>query len=243
MVAYLFPGQGRDPGQLQVDIFQASIVLYQARLNPGEKRGMVGGLSLGEFGALCAAEVLSAETCLDLLAKRQVLMDRACVEYPGSMAAILGMDATQLERICQTVGKVVIANFNSPTQLVVSGDSEAVAEVITRATQNRAKAIKLKVSGAFHSPLMNNANTEFANILECVVFAEPTVPFYSSVSGEKIEGTETIKTLLSGQMNSPVLFERAVRSMQRDGATDFVEMGTAGVITRLIPDIVELGAG
>jgi [acyl-carrier-protein] S-malonyltransferase len=209
----------------------------------GENRAVVGGLSLGEFGALCAAEVLSAEVCLDLLLKRQILMDSACAECPGSMAAVLGMDATQLEKICREVGRVVIANFNSPSQLVVSGDSEAVAEVVTQVAQNHARAIRLKVAGAFHSPLMDKASTEFASILRHVIFVEPTVPFYSSVSGERVERVEVIRALLCRQMNSPVLFEGMVRNMCHDEVTEFVEVGEAGVITRLVPEIVGHGVG
>ena len=242
MVAYLFPGQGRDSGQLQTDIFQESIGLYRT-IHDIEKGHVVGGLSLGEFSALCAAKVLNAEVCIDLLSKRQILMDRACIEFPGSMAAILGLDVIQLEKICQKVGGVVIANFNSPKQLVVSGNSDAVTLVIAQATQNRAKAIKLKVAGAFHSPLMDNASAEFAKTLEQVTFAEPTAPFYSSVSGEKVEKAETIRILSCKQMNSPVLFEKMVRSIQHDGVTEFIEVGTTSVIARLLPDIVGHGVG
>lgn len=242
MVACLFSGQGREVDQPQIDIFQTSIASFREKLDMGESCDMVAGLSLGEFGALCAAEILSEEVCLGLLAKRQILMDKACRKHPGSMAAILGMDSIQLESICQEVGDVVIANFNSPGQLVVSGTVDAVMGVIAQAKERNARAIKLRVAGAFHSPLMDEAATEFVSILERITFATPSILFYSSVSGERVGEARAIKRLLCRQMNSPVLFERTVRSMQQDAATDFVEVGSAGIIAKLISDIVGHGA-
>jgi [acyl-carrier-protein] S-malonyltransferase len=242
MVAYLFPGQGRNSGQTQTEVFQASIASFRAVFDDG-RRCMVAGLSLGEFGALCAADATSEKTCLDLLRHRQALMDEACTKHPGTMAAILGIDVVCLETICREVGDVVVANHNSPKQLVVSGKVEAVQQVIEQVKKFQVRAIRLKVSGGFHSPLMDEASAKFARVLGSVSFGNPAIPFYSSVSGERVEEPEKIRCLLCRQMTSPVLFEKVVRNLLGDGATDFVEVGEGGVITKLVADIVGNGAG
>jgi len=240
MVAFLFPGQGKNANQPQVEIFKASLASYEARVQSGEKPDMVVGLSLGEFGALCAAGTLEYQSCLGLLARRQALTDEACRSNLGAMAAILGMDSGELAEICSRArgGGVWIANYNCPGQLVISGTLSAVEETVRQVNGAGARAIRLKVAGPFHSPLMEEANSRFAEALESVALSSPQVSLYSSVSGERETETDRIRELLMVQMASPVLFEHAVRSAIRDGAAKFVEMEPAGTLGKLVSKIL-----
>jgi [acyl-carrier-protein] S-malonyltransferase len=160
---------------------------------------------------------------------------------PGTMAAIVGLSMERVEEICNNLkefGIVQPANFNSPGQIVISGDVNAVRKAIEVAKQNGAKLAKeLVVSGAFHSPLMNYAYENISNELKNVKMSEPKIPVYSNVTAEKFENVDQIRELLVKQIISPVKWQQIIENMIKDGITTFVEVGAGKVLTGLIKRI------
>jgi len=209
------------------------------------------GHSLGEYSALTAAGVFKFEDGLRLVRMRGKLMQESGTRNLGTMAAIVGLTIDKVNEICESlkeIGVVQPANFNSPGQIVISGDVNAVRKAIELAKQNGAKLAKeLIVSGAFHSPLMNYAYENISIELEKVNFAEPNFPVYSNVTAEKFTNTDEIKNLLVKQIISPVKWQQIVENMIRDGIKTFVEVGAGKVLTGLIkrisPDIEVINVG
>jgi [acyl-carrier-protein] S-malonyltransferase len=199
------------------------------------------GHSLGEYSALTAAGVFKFEDGLRLVRTRGKLMQESGIRNPGTMAAIVGLTIEKVNEICESlkdIGIVQAANFNSPGQIVISGEVNAVKKAIELAKQNGAKLAKeLVVSGAFHSPLMNYAYENIASELEKVQFFEPKFPVYSNVTSEKFNNVEEIKSLLVKQIISPVKWQQIVENMTRDGIKTFVEIGAGKVLTGLIKRI------
>jgi [acyl-carrier-protein] S-malonyltransferase len=241
--AILFPGQGKGNAS-QVEIFELSLTSYYSRIESGRypATSMVAGLSLGEFAALVAAGVLYHETGRNLVQIRQSLMEEAVKENPGMMIAILGLRKGKIEKICSSVrgrkiGLVVVANYNAKLQQVISGEIQAVEQAAAIAREQGAKAVRLKVSGAFHSPLMESANEKFAEHLEAAEFRPVMIPFYSGVDHQRINDSERIRHTLTRQMTSPVDWQRTIEQMILDGATGFFEMEPAGVLTPLVDQI------
>jgi [acyl-carrier-protein] S-malonyltransferase len=238
--AFLFPGQGVSGLYSQMEIFTISSSAYFARRLNCPEPSMVAGLSLGEFGALVAAQVLSHETAMGLIQKRQVLMKEACQKFPGSMLVILKADVKTVEEICRQVleGIIVIANYNSPKQFVVSGETVALDKAAELAKEQGILTKQLNVEGGYHSPLMAEANRQFWEFIEGADFRPPQIPFYSGVTGDKIGDVKSLKAAMKCQMTSPVLFEAVIRSMLRDGLSDFIEIEPSGVLTKLVKQII-----
>lgn len=203
---------------------------------------MVAGLSLGEFAALVAAGVLDYETARKLVETRQALMEQAAEENHSTMVVILGLAKEKVEKICSSVrgrkvGLVVIANYNAKYQQVISGEIGAVEHAVALAYEKGGKAVRLKVSGAFHSPLMQSANDKFAKHLQAAEFKPVIIPFYSTVDHQRINDSERIRRTLMRQMTSPVYWRQTVEQMILDGATDFVEMEPSGILLPLVEQI------
>jgi [acyl-carrier-protein] S-malonyltransferase len=220
----------------QPAIFLHSYALYQIL---DDKPDMVAGHSLGEFSALAVADVLSFEDALKLVSKRGELMQHAGEENPGTMAAIIGMDDEVVDEICvntsKIVGKPVVpANYNSPGQLVISGDVDAVEKAVETAKEEGCRLAKmLPVSGAFHSPLMKNAFDEFAKTLNEVDFKDPLFPVYSNVTGEPVINKTELKENVLKQLVSPVKWTQTLKNMQSNKAEVFVEVGPGKVLQGL----------
>ena len=197
---------------------------------------MTAGHSLGEFSALVAAGALEFEPALRLVAIRAEAMQQACDANPGTMAAILGLDFQTIEDICEkTEGVVVPANYNSPGQLVISGEMEAVqraCEVMKEAGAKR--ALVLPVGGAFHSPLMEPAAKRLAEAIGRTYFHEPFCPVYQNVDAQPTMDPEKIRENLLKQLTSPVRWAQTVQNMIADGATSFTEVGPGTVLAGLI---------
>lgn len=194
------------------------------------------GHSLGEFSAHVAAGTLSFRAALEVVRLRGDLMTRAGAERPGTMAAILGLDDVTVEEVCSTVtsGVCVPANFNSPGQVVVSGDQRGVAEAIELAKEAGAKrALPLSVSGAFHSPLMESAESGLRDGLAPLALADPAFPVMSNVTGKPVVSAEEARDLLVRQLTSPVRWTDCVTSMVEGGARRFVEFGPGSVLCGL----------
>lgn len=209
------------------------------------------GHSLGEYSALTAAGAFSFENGLRLVRIRGKLMQESGNRNPGTMAAIVGLSIEKVNEICESlkeVGIVQPANFNSPGQIVISGNVNAVRKAIEIAKQNGAKLAKeLVVSGAFHSPLMNYAYENISVELNKVEISQPKFPVYSNVTAEKFANPEEIKNLLIEQIISPVKWQQIIENMIRDGIKTFVEVGAGKVLTGLIkrinPDVEVINVG
>ena len=201
----------------------------------------VAGHSLGEYSALYAAGAFSFEDGLRLVAIRGKTMQIAGEESPGAMAAILKLDREKTEEACQKAaefGKVQIANINAPTQIVISGDVEAVQAAMNYAKElGASRVIQLDVSGAFHSHLMASATYALTEAIQTITFHDPQIPVYCNVDGQIAQTAEKIKKNLIDQIESPVLFVDQTRNMIRDGFVNFIEVGPGKVIQGLLPRI------
>ena len=203
-----------------------------------EKPDMVAGHSLGEFSALVAAGAISFEDGLKLVAARAQAMQKCCESTPGAMAAVIALPDDVIESICADIPGVVPANFNSPGQVVISGEKEAVDKACAALKAAGAKrALPLPVSGAFHSPLMEPAREELAKAIEATPFRTPVCPIYQNVTALPSTDAEQIKANLLKQLTSPVRWTASVRNMIADGATRFVEIGPGTVLQNLVKRI------
>lgn len=222
----------------QPAIFLHSVILNQLYAQK-HRPDMVAGHSLGEFSALVANGTLSFADALDLVAKRADAMQKACEMIPGTMAAVLGMEDTDVEKICaDTQGIVVAANFNCPGQLVISGKTEAVNKACEALKNAGAKrALLLPVGGAFHSPLMAPAREELAQAIENTTFHTPFCPVYQNVNAKAVSEPLQIKNNLIEQLTAPVRWTQSVQNMWADGAKKFVEIGPGNVLQGLVKKI------
>lgn len=210
------------------------------------------GHSLGEFSAYHAAGAISLEDAVSLVRRRGELMYETGVQVPGAMAAILGELQRPIEEICREatgVGVCVPANYNNTEQIVISGEVAAVEAAMELAKAAGAKrALRLQVSGAFHSPLMQPAAAGLATALEGARWAAPAVPVWSNVTAEAVTQPEAARDLLVRQLTSPVRWVEVVRSMAaRFPGTTFVEMGPgavlSGLVKRIAPDCKTMTCG
>ena len=234
-----------DTYNTQSAIYTHSIAALETIALSGEIEApaFVAGHSLGEFSALCAAGALSFEDGLKLVRERGRLMKLAGERAPGSMAAILGMDAERLREICATVSAnhaqpVVLANDNCPGQIVISGGKESVAEAGAVARQQGAKRVApLAVSIAAHSPLMVSVSDEFAQAVANTPFNIARVPVVANTSARAITHPDDIRAELCAQLISPVRWTDSVRFMSAQGVTSYIEVGPKDVLCNLIKRI------
>ncbi len=222
----------------QPAIFIHSVILAHA-LGEEFKPDMVAGHSLGEFSALVANRTLSFEDGLRLVAKRADAMQKACLLQPSTMAAILGLEDNQVENICANIKDIVVpANYNSPGQLVISGSVEGIDKAIEKCNEAGAKrALKLKVGGAFHSPLMEPARVELAEAINATRFSKGICPIYQNVTGQSVNDPEIIKSNLISQLTAPVMWTRIMQNMIANGAKEVIEVGPGKVLQGLFKKI------
>jgi len=221
----------------QPAIFLHSVALFEnLELSPD----MTAGHSLGEFSALVASKAIGFESALKLVALRGKLMQEAGSMYEGSMAAIIGMNDSDVDMVCKETEKiiekpVVPANYNCPGQLVISGDRKAVEKAIEFAKEKGCRLAKLlPVSGAFHSPLMKPALEGFKLKLEQVVINQPNCPVYSNYTALPTTNSETIRDNLVNQLTNPVQWTKSMQNMYSDGARSFIEVGPGKVLQGLV---------
>ena len=221
----------------QPAIFIHSVAAVKAIYAVGAE--MVAGHSLGEFSALVANGVLSFEDGLKLVSERAKAMQEACDMNPSSMAAILGLEDSIVEEVCQSVeGIVVPANYNCPGQLVISGETGAVEKACELLKEKGAKrALLLPVNGAFHSPLMQPAQDRLAAAIEGTKFRKATLPVYQNITTRPVTDESEIKKNLIAQLTGPVKWTQSVQNMINDGATHFVEVGPGKTLQGLIRKI------
>lgn len=218
----------------QPAIFLHSVILAKV-MGAAFQPAMVAGHSLGEFSALVAAGAMSFADGVRLVSHRAQAMQRACEAAPSTMAAIVGLDDATVEQACKEVGGVVPANYNCPGQLVISGSVEGIDAACAALTAKGAKrAIKLAVSGAFHSPFMEPARAELAQAIEETSFSAPICPVYQNVTASAETDPAAIKKNLVAQLTSSVRWTQTVQNMIAAGATEFVEVGPGKVLQGLV---------
>jgi [acyl-carrier-protein] S-malonyltransferase len=221
----------------QPALVATSLAVLAAIRERGIKPDFVVGHSVGEFAALAAAGALRFEEAVVLVRERGLAMAEAARKNPGSMAAILGLDDEVVERICRRILNVWPANYNCPGQIVVSGENPAIDEACAAAEQEGARrAIKLRVSGAFHSPLVARAADRLRPALDRVKFAEPASPFMSTVTA-RVESAKRMGPLLVEQLTAPVRFTQATQALMMEGVHTFVEVGPGNVLAGLVKRI------
>ena len=231
----MFEGQADDLKATKVT--QPAIFIHSTILamEQAQQPDMVAGHSLGEFSALVAAGALSFEDGLRLVAARAAAMQKCCEKVPGTMAAVIKLEDSVIEDICAGIPGVVPANYNSPGQVVISGELSAVEKACALLKEAGAKrALVLPVSGAFHSPLMEPARVELAKAIEATPFKAPRCPIYQNVTAAPTTDPEVIKENALKQLTSPVRWTQTVRNMIADGAARFVEIGPGTVLQGLV---------
>jgi [acyl-carrier-protein] S-malonyltransferase len=226
-----------DTAVQQPALVATSLAVLAAIRARGVEPDFVVGHSVGEFAALAAAEALSLEDAITLVRERGMAMAEAALQHPGSMAAILGLEDEVVETLCRQILGVWPANYNCPGQIVVSGENLAVDECIERAQEEGARrVVKLKVSGAFHSPLVARAADRLRPAIDRVKFQEPVAPFMSTVTA-RIESAQRLAPLLVDQLTAPVRFTQAASELMREGVKTFVEVGPGNVLSGLVKRI------
>jgi [acyl-carrier-protein] S-malonyltransferase len=236
----MFGGSDEDLKQTKVTqpaIFLHSVIL--ARTLEDFKPDMVAGHSLGEFSALVANGTLSFEDGLHLVSQRARAMQKACEAEPSTMAAIMGLKDATVEEVCRQIDEVVVpANYNSPGQIVISGSMKGIDQAVEKLTGMGAKrAIKLKVGGAFHSPLMEPAKQELETAIQDTPFSQPACPIYQNATAAPSSDPRVIRENLIKQLTSPVKWTQTIENMLKDGAESFTEVGPGKVLQGLIKKV------
>ena len=237
----MFNGTEEDLRQTKVTqpaIFLHSVILAKT-MGEEFKPDMVAGHSLGEFSALVAAGALSFEEGLKLVSARAQAMQHACELRPSTMAAVLALPDEKVEALCAEIDDIVApANYNCPGQVVISGTIEGVDAACAKMLEAGAKrALKLKVGGAFHSPLMQPAADKLSAAIEAAEFHTPVCPVYQNVDGKPHTDPKEIKANLLAQLTAPVRWTYDVQAMIADGADSFTELGPGNVLQGLAKKI------
>ena len=223
-----------------------AFALLRERL-PGFQFHATAGLSLGEFTALAAAEALSFEDGLRLVRERGGFMQEACEDSRGAMAAVLGLDEARLREVCEATG-VVMANFNCPGQIVLSGEADRILQAIEMAKARGARrAVPLPVAGAYHSPLMATARLKFQTPMTAVTLRPPVVPVVANVTARPHGQPDEMRACLIEQVTAPVRWEASMRYLLAEGFTRFIELGPGTALTgfmkRICSDVEVLRVG
>jgi [acyl-carrier-protein] S-malonyltransferase len=224
--------------EVQQPALVATSLAVLAALNArGIAPDYVVGHSVGEFAAIAAANSIDTGEAIGLVRERGLAMAEAARESDGTMAAILGLDDEVVEELCAEIEGVWPANYNCPGQIVVSGEESAVDKLISKAASLGARrTVKLKVSGAFHSPLVAKAAEMLKPAVERVRFSDPVAPFMSTVTA-KIEPAQRMAGLLVNQVTAPVKFTQAAQGLVKEGVKTFVEVGPGNVLSGLLKRI------
>lgn len=210
----------------QIAMLATEVAMLKAIEEKGIKPDVTAGLSLGEYGALTASGVMSAEDVFRVVRKRGIYMQKA-VPDGGAMVAVLGLDTEVIEKICeQTPGIVTIANYNCPGQIVITGEEGAAQEAVEKLTAAGARrCVPLKVSGPFHSPLLTGAGEKLSRELENVEIDDIRIPYIANVTADYVTDKSMVKSLLEKQVSSSVKWQQTIERMIADGVDTFVEIG------------------
>ena len=226
---------------LQPAVTVVNLCLYRALAAAGVEPAAVCGHSLGEYSALYAAGVLSANDTIAAVAERGRLMHREAEKYPGTMAAVIGLTPEKLKGLVHPLtkeGPIALANFNTPVQTVISGSPEMVARAGNLAKAEGAKVIPLKVSGAWHSPLMEEATRDFAQFMAKLDFRAPRLPLYLNATAATEADPGTLRAAMGKQLTSPVRWAELILNVKAAGVDTWVEVGPKNVLTGLVRKIL-----
>lgn len=219
----------------QPAIMATSLVALEAMKINGVQFSAVAGHSLGEYAAMVASEILSFEDGFKVIKARAAAMQKAAEQNSGAMYAIIGKSAEEIEQVCSEInGYVVPVNYNSAAQTVIAGETDAAEKAAAKFSEMGAKAVKLGVSSAFHSKLMQPAAEEFAPAISGITFNKPTVEFYSNLTGGLQTDFENMPEKLAKHIVSPVRFTSELAALQAAGYENFIELGPNKVLTGLV---------
>ena len=230
--------EGTKEELMQTNVTQPAIFIHScilAACTPNFQPNMVAGHSLGEFSALVAAKTISFEDGLLLVSKRAEAMHKACQNKDSTMAAVIGLQADIIEETCLSEpGIVTAANYNTPEQIVISGETKSIDKVCIKLSEIGAKkTVKLSVNGAFHSPIMSSAKNKLEKAINSIQFKAPLCPIYQNVSAQPNTNPIKIKENLILQLTSPVKWYQTIQQMIIDGASAFFEIGPGNVLSGL----------
>lgn len=219
----------------QPAIMATSLVALEAMKINGVEFSAVSGHSLGEYAAMVASEILSFEDGFKVIKARAAAMQKAAEQNSGAMYAIIGKSAEEIEQVCSEIdGYVVPVNYNSAAQTVIAGETDAAEKAAAKFSEMGAKAVKLGVSSAFHSKLMQPAADEFAPAISGITFNKPNVEFYSNLTGGLQTDFENMPEKLARHIVSPVRFTSELAALQAAGYENFIELGPNKVLTGLV---------
>lgn len=222
----------------QIAMLATEVAILKVLESKGVRADITAGLSLGEYGALAAADVMDLKDLFYIIRKRGIFMQEA---YPegGAMTAVLGLDNDKVEEICrQTKGIVTIANYNCPGQVVITGEAQAVAEAAKALSDAGAKrCVPLKVSGPFHSRLLKGAGDRLEKELYGIKLRKPAIPYISNVDALDVTETAPVKTLLKNQVSSSVCWQQTIEKMIAYGVDTFVEIGPGKTLSGFMKKI------
>ncbi|RAO99711.1 malonyl CoA-ACP transacylase [Petrotoga sp. 9PW.55.5.1] len=222
----------------QVAILTVSYIKYLYSLEQGIKPDVVAGHSLGEWTAILAANVIDFEDAIEAVYYRGLYMSEAFEPGKGGMAAIIGMDLNEIQKVLENYPNVQIANYNSPTQIVISGEMEELLISMEKLKENGAKrVISLNVSGPFHSKFLKDAENRLRQKIEQVTFRTPSIPVVQNVTARFEKDPEVIKENIIKQITSPVKWVDCVKECINKGVDEFVEVGPTKVLTKFIKQI------
>lgn len=226
----------------QICMLATEVAIYMALEQNGYQPDVTAGLSLGEYGALVASGVMTAEEAFEVVRKRGIYMQQA-VPTGGAMAAVLGLDGGKIEQICEQTEEqmqlaVSVANYNCPGQIVISGKAEAVQTAGEACKEAGAKrVVPLKVSGPFHSKLLTDAGKQLREALDKIEIRENFVPYIANVTADYVTEQSQVKPLLECQIYSPVRWQQTIERMLADGVDEFVELGPGKTLSGFIKKI------
>ena len=226
---------------LQPAVTVVNLCLYQALVKAGARPLAVCGHSLGEYSALYAAGVLNAGDTLKAVRERGRLMQREAERHPGAMAAVIGLPPDKLEHTLKSLlaeGPLALANFNTKEQTVISGTKELVARAGEAAKAAGARVVPLKVSGAWHSPLMADASADFTAFLATLTFQAPHLPVYLNATAAPENDPERLRQAMSRQLTSPVRWADLILNLKSAGVDIWVEVGPKNVLKGLVRKIL-----
>lgn len=216
-------------------VFAVDLAAAAAVKEKGIMPDYAAGFSLGEIAAIAFAGMLSYEEAFRLVCRRAEVMDKAAKENKGAMAAVMKLTPEKVEEICRGFEKAYPVNYNSPAQTVVAAAEDEIDGLCAKVKEEKGKAVKLAVSGAFHSPFMNSASDALAEYLEGIELSDPTIPVYANVTAQPYEGD--YKALVAAQVKSPVRWQTTVEKLIEAGADRFIEVGVGKTLTGLIKKI------
>ncbi len=210
----------------QIAMLTVEVALAKVLEEKGIRPEVTAGLSLGEYGALVTAGVLSVEDAFKVVRQRGILMQEA-VPTGGAMAAVLGLDGAVIAEICEkTEGIVSVANYNCPGQIVITGEEAAVDKACeTLKEQGAKRCVKLNVSGPFHSAMLQDAGAKLYDVLKDVSLGELKIPYLTNVTADYVKDIDEVKDLLKKQVYSSVKWQQSVEKMIEDGIDTFIEIG------------------